>query len=360
MSEKILMKGNEAIAEAAILAGCRYYFGYPITPQSEIPAYLAKRLPEVGGTFVQAESEIGAINMVYGASSAGARVMTSSSSPGVSLKQEAMSYIAAAELPCVLVNVVRGGPGLGNIAPAQSDYFQSTRGGGHGDYRTIVMAPNSVQEMADLTIKSFEAADTFKNPVVLLTDGILGQMMEPVILPAPLDYDKDSKPWALTGKGTRAKRNLCSTIFLDVDALEEHNWHLYQKYQYMTDELTTGSWKDYSYETEQVEDADLILVGYGIISRILKTVVEKCRKRGLKAGLVRPKTLWPFPTKIFQDLAAKTKYFMVVEMSTGQMVEDVKLAVEGKKPVFFFGRTGGTVPSYFEILNEIDKLLRID
>ena len=360
MAEKVLMKGNEAIGEAAVLAGCRYYFGYPITPQSELPAYLAKRLPEVQGTFLQAESEVAAVNMVYGAASAGARVMTSSSSPGVSLKQEGISYLAGAELPCLIVNVSRGGPGLGNIAPAQSDYFQSTRGGGHGDYRTLVLAPNSVQEMADLTLKAFEAADRFRIPAMLLIDGVLGQMMEPVVLPEPSDYDPAAKSWALTGKGDRAKRNLCTTIFLDVDQLEAHNWHLYQKYQFMTDEFTTGSWKDLSVECHQTDDAEIILVGYGIISRILKTVVEKCRKRGIKAGLVRPITLWPFPSPTFAALARKTKQFLCVEMSTGQMVEDVKLAVEGKVPVSFYGRTGGTIPSSFEILNEIEKLVRPD
>lgn len=360
MAEKILMKGNEAIGEAAVLAGCRYYFGYPITPQSEIPAYLSKRLPEVGGVFLQAESEIASINMVYGAASAGARVMTSSSSPGISLMQEGISYIAGAELPCVIVNVVRGGPGLGNISPAQSDYFQATRGGGHGDYRTIVLAPNSVQEIADMTIAAFEIADRFRNPVLLLIDGILGQMMEPVVLPPPLTYDIDSKQWALGNRKTkRTNRNLCSTIFLDIEQLEEHNWHIYQKYQVITDEFEKGSYKHLSVEFHQVDDAEIILVGYGIISRILKTVVEKARKRGIKAGLIRPKTLWPFPTNAINKAADNTKQFLVVEMSCGQMVEDVKLAVNGKKPVYFFGRTGGIVPSDFEILNEVDKLARL-
>ncbi len=360
MSEKILMKGNEVIGEAAVLAGCRYYFGYPITPQSELPAYLAKRLPEVEGVFLQAESEVAAINMVFGAASAGARVMTSSSSPGVSLKQEGISYIAAAELPCVIINVVRGGPGLGNIAPAQSDYFQATRGGGHGDYRTIVLAPHSVQEMADLTTRAFDIADQYRNPVLILADGVLGQMMEPVLLPPPTDYDKDSKKWALGVSGKREKRNLCTTIFLDVDQLEEHNWHLYQKYQYITDEFTTGKQKDLGYELYEVDDAEIILVGYGIIARILKTVVEKCRKRGIKAGLIRPISLWPFPSKVFAEYAEKTKNFLVVEMSCGQMIDDVKLALNGKKPAFFFGRTGGTIPSDFEILNEVDKIVRPD
>ncbi|MBU1106151.1 MAG: 3-methyl-2-oxobutanoate dehydrogenase subunit VorB [Candidatus Riflebacteria bacterium] len=361
MAEKVLMKGNEAIGEAAVLAGCRYYFGYPITPQSELPAYLAKRLPEVDGVFVQAESEVAAINMVYGAGSAGARVMTSSSSPGMSLKQEGVSYIAGAEIPCLLVNVVRGGPGLGNIAPAQSDYWQATRGGGHGDYRTLVLAPNSVQEMADMTIAGFEFADRFRNPVLLLSDGVLGQMMEPVTLPDPVDYEVNSKKWALGYNGKdKGERNLCSSIFLDVDELEEHNWHLYQKYQVMTDLFSTGEYKDFAVEEHLCEDAEIILVGYGIISRILKTVVEKCRKRGIKAGMVRPKVLWPYPTHVFERLAKTASQFLVVEMSCGQMVEDVKLSVNGKKPVYFFGRTGGTIPSDFEILNEVDKLVRPD
>ncbi|MEW6708958.1 MAG: 3-methyl-2-oxobutanoate dehydrogenase subunit VorB [Candidatus Riflebacteria bacterium] len=358
---KVLMKGNEAIGEAAVLAGCRYYFGYPITPQSELPAYLSKRLPQVEGVFVQAESEVAAINMVYGAGSAGARVMTSSSSPGISLKQEGISYIAGAEIPCLIVNVVRGGPGLGNIAPAQSDYWQATRGGGHGDYRTLVLAPNSVQDMADMTIEGFELADRFRNPVLLLTDGVLGQMMEPVDLPEPKDYDVNSKKWALgyTGKD-KTERNLCSSIFLDVEELEEHNWHLYQKYQVMSDLFSEGEYKDFAVEEHLCDDAEIILVGYGIISRILKTVVEKCRKRGIKAGLLRPKVLWPFPTKVIQRLAEKAANFLCVEMSCGQMVEDVKLAVNGKKPVYFFGRTGGTIPSDFEILNEVDKIVRPD
>ena len=358
---KVLMKGNEAIGEAAVLAGCRYYFGYPITPQSELPAYLARRLPEVEGVFLQAESEVAAINMVYGAGSAGARVMTSSSSPGISLKQEGISYIAGAEVPCFLVNIVRGGPGLGNIAPAQSDYWQATRGGGHGDYRTLVLAPNSVQEMADMTIAGFELADRFRMPVLMLSDGVLGQMMEPVNLPDPKDFDINTKKWALGYDGKdKGERNLCSSIFLDVDELEEHNWHLYQKYQVISDAFAKGDLKDMAVEEHLCDDAEIILVGYGIISRILKTVVEKCRKRGIKAGLVRPKVLWPFPAEVFQRLAKTAKHFLTVEMSCGQMVEDVKLSINGEKPVYFFGRTGGTVPSDFEILNEVDKIVRPD
>lgn len=356
---KVLMKGNEAIGEAAILAGCRYYFGYPITPQSELPAYLAKRLPQVDGVFVQAESEVSAINMVYGAASAGARVMTSSSSPGMSLKQEGVSYIAGAELPCLIVNVMRGGPGLGNIAPSQSDYWQATRGGGHGDYRTIVYAPNSVQEMADFTIAGFEIADKFRNPVLMLSDGVLGQMMEPVEMPDPKDYHIDSKKWALGYLGEDKKeRNLCTSIFMGSEELEEHNWHLYQKYQVVTDYFKKNP--DLMVEEYQCEDAEIILVGYGIISRILKTVVEKCRKRGIKAGLVRPKVLWPFPSQVFEKLGKTAEHFLTVEMSCGQMVEDVKLAVNGQKPVYFFGRTGGAIPSDFEILNEVDKIVRRD
>lgn len=361
MADKVLMKGNEVIGEAAVLAGCRYYFGYPITPQSELPAYLAKRLPEVDGVFLQAESEVSAINMVLGGASAGGRVMTSSSSPGVSLKQEGISYIAGSEVPCLIVDVVRGGPGLGNIAPAQSDYWQATRGGGHGDYRTLVLAPNSVQEMADMTITGFELADKYKNPVILLSDGVLGQMMEPVQLPEPRDYDKEAKKWALGYKGSDKKeRNLCTSIFLDVDELEQHNWHLYQKYQVIQDAFDGGELSDIAAEEYMCDDAEIILVGYGIISRILKTVVEKCRKRGIKAGLFRPKVLWPYPSKAVQRLAKKTNQFLCIEMSCGQMVEDVKLAVNGEKPVYFFGRTGGTIPSDFEILNEVDKIVRPD
>ncbi len=356
---KVLMKGNEAIGEAAILAGCRYYFGYPITPQSELPAYLAKRLPQVDGVFVQAESEVSAINMVYGAASAGARVMTSSSSPGMSLKQEGVSYIAGAELPCLIVNVMRGGPGLGNIAPSQSDYWQATRGGGHGDYRTIVYAPSSVQEMADFTLAGFEIADRFRNPVLMLSDGVLGQMMEPVEMPKPVDYHIDSKKWSLGYLGEDKKEcALCTSIFMGSEELEEHNWHLYQKYQVITDYFKSDP--DLMVEEYECEDAEIILVGYGIIARILKTVVEKCRKRGIKAGLLRPKVLWPFPSHVFERLADKADNFLTVEMSCGQMVEDVKLAVNGKKPVYFFGRTGGAIPSDFEILNEVDKIVRKD
>lgn len=358
---KVLMKGNEAIGEAAVLAGCRYYFGYPITPQSELPAYLARRLPQVDGVFLQAESEVAAINMVYGAGSAGARVMTSSSSPGISLKQEGISYIAGAEVPCFLVNIVRGGPGLGNIAPAQSDYWQATRGGGHGDYRTLVLAPNSVQEMTDMTITGFDLADRFRMPVLMLSDGVLGQMMEPVTLPEPRDHNINAKKWALGYNGEDKKeKNVCTSIYIGVDELEEHNWHLYQKYQVITDTFEKGDLKDMAVEEHLCDDAEIILVGYGIISRILKTVVEKCRKRGIKAGLLRPKVLWPFPSEPFQRLAKTTKNFLTIEMSCGQMVEDVKLSVNGEKPVYFFGRTGGTVPSDFEILNEVTKIVRPD
>lgn len=362
MAEKILMKGNEALGEAAILAGCRHYFAYPITPQNEVSAYLAKRLNEEKACFVQAESEVAAINMVYGAASAGARTMTSSSSPGVSLMQEAISYIAGAELPCVLVNVVRGGPGLGNIAPAQCDYYQATRGGGHGDYHLIVLAPSSVQEMADYTIRAFDLADQYRNPVLVLSDGVLGQMMEPVILPHKVEASAiREKPWALTGAKGR-KRNLCSTIHLEPEELEEHNWHLYQKYECVTKDFHSGRHSDLMTEMVECEDAELVLVGYGIVARILKTVVEKCRKRGIKAGLVRPKAVWPFPTPELAKLAAAkhVKQFMVVEMSLGQMLDDVKLAIEGKKPVYFYGRTGGGIPSPFEILNEIEKIVRVD
>ncbi|MDP7423538.1 MAG: 3-methyl-2-oxobutanoate dehydrogenase subunit VorB [bacterium] len=351
MGEKVLMKGNEVIGEAAIIAGCRYYFGYPITPQSELPQYLSLRLPEVGGTFLQAESEIAAINMIYGAVGCGVRAMTSSSSPGVSLKMEGISYMAGAELPCVIVNICRGGPGLGNIAPSQEDYFQATKGGGHGNYRLIVLAPASVQEAAELTILAFELADKYRNPVMILGDGCLGQMMEPV------DFEKlktmevtglSDKPWATTGCRGR-EPNLISSIHLDPEELEQHVIHLYTKYQQVKDNETR-------YEMRMTEDADVVVVAYGIMARIVKTAVEKARKRGIKVGLFRPISLFPFPSAALAELARTTPAFLVAEMNMGQMVEDVRLAVNGRRPVEFFGRSGGVVPTPFEVLTEIQKI----
>lgn len=347
MREKTLIKGNEAIAEAAMQAGCKYYFGYPITPQTELPEYMAKMMPKAGGVFLQAESEVSAINMVYGAAAAGARTMTSSSSPGFSLKQEGISYLAAAELPCVLVNVQRGGPGLGGIQPAQSDYFQATKGGGHGDYRNIVLAPNSVQELFDFTVEAFDLADKYRNPVVILADGALGQMMEPVLMDVKecKHYDK---PWAVTGKKGRKKPNAVYTLFLEPEDLEDVNRRLQAKYK-----LIQG--QESRLEEINTEDADLILVAYGITARIAQSAMERARAEGLKVGMMRPMTLWPFPAQAFAKAAEKAKAFLVVELSAGQMVEDVELATRCAKPVHFYGRMGGMMPSPNEIYDEIFK-----
>ncbi|MBI2252396.1 MAG: 3-methyl-2-oxobutanoate dehydrogenase subunit VorB [Armatimonadetes bacterium] len=343
---KILMKGNEAIGEGAIRAGCRYFFGYPITPQSELPAYLAEKFPSIGGVFLQAESEISAINMVYGASCAGVRVMTSSSSPGISLKQEGISYLAAAELPCLIVNVMRGGPGLGTIQPSQSDYFQATKGGGHGDYHLIVLAPHSVQEMVDLTYLAFDLADQYRNPAMILADGILGQMMEAVELK---EYASEipHKNWAV-GKSQGRKRNIITSIYIDPKVLEQHNLRLQAKYKIIkAHEERAEEWMK--------EDAEIIIAAYGTVARIAKSVIKKAREKGIKAGLIRPITLWPFPDKYFQDLG-KIKRILTVELSSGQMVEDVRLAVNGRIPVEFYGRMGGMVPSIEEILEQIEKI----
>ena len=343
------MKGNEALAEAAVRAGCRFFFGYPITPQNEIPEYMSRRLPEVGGTFIQAESELAAINMVYGAAGAGARAMTSSSSPGVSLKQEGISYMAAAELPGVVVNMVRGGPGLGGIQPAQSDYYQATRGGGHGDYRTIVFGPATVQEGVDVMSKAFELADKYRTPVVILGDGMMGQMMEPVLLPEPLELAKlPLKPWATTGaKGRRP--NVINSLFLDAEECEKHNLALQAKY-------------DIIQATEQMAeiafpDSDWFVVAYGTTARICREAIQEARAQGLSVGMVRPITLWPFPVNAFEKVVERAKGFLTVEMSLGQMVDDVRLAVNGRCPVRFFGRTGGMVPSDEEVLAEIEKMV---
>ena len=348
MSEKVLMKGNEAIGEAAIVAGCRHYFGYPITPQSELIEYMAKYLPKVNGTFLQAESEVAAINMVYGASGAGARVMTSTSSPGMSLKQEGISYIAAGELPCVIVNIMRGGPGLGSIQPGQSDYFQATKGGGHGDYHCIVVAPNSVQEMFDLTITSFDLADKYLNPVILLGDGALGQMMEPL----SLDVDKvvqTDKPWATTGMGERTTPNRVNTLHLIPEELEKHNNKLQQKYDILKA-------KEVRWEESCTDDAELVLVAYGITSRIASSAMEMARAEGLKVGLFRPITLWPFPEKALASSVKAAFAVLTLELSAGQMVEDVQLAVNGSKPVHFYGRTGGMLMTPKEVLEQIRKI----
>jgi len=346
---KKLMKGNEAIGEAAVQAGCRYFFGYPITPQSELPHYMVKRLPEVGGVFVQAESEVSAINMVYGAAGCGARVMTSSSSPGMSLKMEGISYIVGAELPCVLVNIVRGGPGLGNIQPAQSDYFQSVKGGGHGDYRIVVYAPSSVQEIIDLTIKAFDVSDKYRNPAMILGDGVLGQMMEPVEF-KDQKLNIPEKPWATTGAQGR-ERNIINSLHIASEDCENFNWKLFEKYK----EIEKN---EVMYEDYLVDDAEIVIVAYGTSARIAKGATDIARAKGLKVGVVRPITVWPYPSEHIGEVADKVKAFLTVEMSTGQMVEDVRLAVNGKKPVYFHGRPGGMLPVATDIVNEIEKILK--
>ncbi|MDK2824550.1 MAG: 2-oxoglutarate/2-oxoacid ferredoxin oxidoreductase subunit alpha [Clostridia bacterium] len=342
---KILMKGNEALGEAAIRAGCRYFFGYPITPQNELPQYLSKRMPEVGGVYLQAESEIAAINMVYGASGSGARVMTSSSSPGISLKTEGISYIAGAELPCVIVNMMRGGPGLGSIQPAQGDYFQATKGGGHGDYRLLVLAPASVQEAVDLTIEAFDLADKYRNPVMVLGDGVLGQMMEPVEIKMTEKKELPVKEWAATGKKNR-KKNVINSLYLQPEKLEQHVNRLAEKFGEMEA-------KEQRAETYLADDAEILLAAYGTTSRVCKAAVDMAREEGIKAGLFRPISLWPFPTFALQEVLESVKGILTVEMSLGQMVEDIRLAVNGKVPVDFYGRTGGMVPTARAVFEKI-------
>jgi len=352
MSEMVLMKGNEAISEAAIMCGCRYYFGYPITPQNEIAEYMAKRMPQVNGFSLQAESEIAAINMVLGASSAGARVLTSSSSPGVSLKTEGISYIVGSDLPCVIVNVQRGGPGLGGIQPAQSDYYQATKAMGHGDMRLIVLAPNSVQEMVELTGVAFDLADLYRMPVMLLTDGALGQMMEPVDL-SKLQINKiPEKPWAAVGHQDKRDPNIINSLYLEPEELEETVVERYKnKYNIINE-------KEVRYEEIEVEDSDIVVVSYGISSRIAKVAVDMCRKQGIKAGYFRPVALYPFPSKRLGEIAEMTKRFFVTELNMGQMVDDVKLATNCKKPVDFFGRTGGIISTPEEVYEAILKVLK--
>jgi 2-oxoglutarate ferredoxin oxidoreductase subunit alpha len=342
------MCGNEALAEAAIIAGCDAYFGYPITPQNEIPAYMSRRMPEEGRVFVQSESELAAINMVFGASATGKRAMTSSSSPGISLMQEGISYLAGAELPAVVVNVMRGGPGLGNIAGSQADYFQATRGGGHGDYRTIVLGPASVQEAVDCMPLAFDLADEYRMPVMVLLDGIVGQMMEPVVLEKKPRRDLPPKDWALTGAKGR-EQNIVRSLWLGEGVLEELNLKLLERYRRIErDEVLC--------EEYEMDDAEIVVVAYGIVARIVSSAVDKARKEGIKAGWIRPITLWPFPTEQINRAADELRVFLTVEMSNGQMVEDVKLAVAGKVPVMFYGRPGGGVPTVDEILGQIRQL----
>ncbi len=346
---KILMKGNEAVAEAAVRGGCRAFFGYPITPQNEIPEYLSKRLPEVGGCFIQAESEVSAINMVYGAAGAGARAMTSSSSPGISLKQEGISYICGAELPCVIVNMVRGGPGLGGIQPAQSDYFHTVKGGGHGDYHMLVYAPSSVQEAVNIMYDAFDKADEYRMPVMILGDGMIGQIMEAVELPPmkdPATFPK--KEWATDGTGVGKNRRVINSLYIEPDVLEEVNHRLFKRYDVLKE-------KEVKCEKYLCDDAEIVIVAYGTVARISKSAVNELRQRGLKVGLVRPITLYPYPEKIINDIAKQecTRKFLTIELSMGQMVEDVRLAVNGLKPVDFYGRTGGNVMTPDDIVNYV-------
>ena len=347
MAERILMKGNEAIAEAAIRAGCRHYFGYPITPQTEIAAYMAKKMPKIGGVFLQAESEIASINMVYGASATGMRVMTSSSSPGISLKTEGLSYIAGSDVPALVVNVQRGGPGLGGIQPSQADYFQATKGGGHGDYRMIVLAPASVQEMASLTIKGFDLADKYRMISMILADGTIGQMMEPITF-EDVEATVYEKPWALTGTECKRKHNIVSSLYLKPDELERVNFERYEKYKLI--EETEAMWEEY-----MMDDAEICVVAFGIASRVAKNAVAEARSKGIKVGLIRPITLWPFPNAPLRAAADKVKAFISVELSMGQMIEDVRLATECKKPVMLCNRAGGMIPTPDEVLVAIDK-----
>ena len=347
MAEKVLMKGNEAIAEAAICAGCRHYFGYPITPQTEIAAYMAKKMPKIGGCFLQAESEVAAINMVYGVSATGKRVMTSSSSPGISLKAEGLSYMAGADLPALVVNVQRGGPGLGGIQPSQSDYFQATRGGGHGDYRMIVLAPASVQEMASLTVKGFDLADKYRMTAMILADGTMGQMMEPVSLDFP-EAETIEKPWATNGTDMKREHNIVNSLFLQPDALERTNFERYERYAHIEANETM-------YEEYLMEDAEICVTAFGIASRVAKNAINEARKQGIKVGMIRPITLWPFPVAPFKAAADKVKSFISVELSMGQMIEDIKLATECKKPVYLCNRAGGIIPSPEEVLAAIVK-----
>ncbi len=333
---KVFISGNHTFGEAAIRAGCKCYFGYPITPQNEIGEYMSIHLRNSGGVFVQSESETAAINMVIGASSTGARVLTSSSSPGVSLKQEGISFLAGFELPAVIINVMRGGPGLGNIAPAQGDYFQATRGGGHGDYRTPVLAPGSVQEIADLTYLSFDLADNYKTPVMILGDGMLGQMKEPVVFPKQ-KKNLPEKEWALKSRGDGPSKYMASLV-LDTAEMERHNWKLERKYQQIADNETR-------YELYKMDDAELAIISYGTTARIAKGAINRIRAEGIKAGLIRPITLWPFPTKILQELTRTIQQFIVFEMSTGQMLEDVRLAIGGMADISFHGRPGGIIPT---------------
>ena len=345
MADKVLMKGNEAIAEAAIMAGCKFYFGYPITPQTEVAAYMAKRMPKIGGTFLQAESEIAAINMCIGVASTGKRVMTSSSSPGISLKEEGISYMAGCDLPALIVNVERGGPGLGGIQPSQSDYFQATRGGGHGDYHLFVVAPASVQEMVSLTAHAFNVAEKYRVPAMLLADGTLGQMMEPVSIEGITVEDHD-KSWALTGTNCERKHNIINSLSLLPEELEQWNLERYKRYEKI--EENEPMWEEY-----MMDDADVCVVAFGIASRVSRNAIKAARAQGVKVGMIRPITLWPFPKKPLLAVADKVKSFVTVELNMGQMVEDVELATRCKRPILMANRVGGCIPTPEQVLEQI-------
>ena len=349
MSEKVLMKGNEAIAEAAIAAGCRHFFGYPITPQTEVAAYMSKRMPKVNGVYLQAESEVASINMVLGAAAAGVRVMTSTSSPGVSLMAEGISYIAGSDVPALIINVQRGGPGLGGIQPSQADYYQATKSTAHGDFHMIVFAPSTVQETVDLVAKAFDLGDKYRMPVMILSDGMLGQMMEPVELPEPREVDNDSKEWAACGHKNQRKHNVVNSLYIDPATLEDLVKKRFERYaQVQADEQMV--------EEYLVDDADIVLVAYGASARVSRSAVDMARKNGIKAGLIRPITLWPFPVDSIAKAAEHVPKFLTVEMSMGQMVDDVRLAVKCARPVEFYGRTGGMIPTPMEVYNKIVEM----
>lgn len=348
MAEKVLMKGNEALAESALRAGCRFFFGYPITPQTELAAYMAKCMPKVGGTYLQAESEVAAINMVYGASAAGARVMTSSSSPGISLKSEGISYMAGCDLPGVIINVQRGGPGLGGIQPSQSDYWQATRALGHGDFRVVVYAPSTVQEMADYVYEAFDVADRYRTPVMILADGMLGQMMEPVVMPEPKG-ELPEKPWATRGHRHEREHNVINSLYLTADSLEKLNFERFERYAVIERDEQRA-------ETFLTDDADIVIVAFGASARVARSAVVAAREKGLKVGLVRPITLWPFPVDAVEATVPQAKAYLSVEMNMGQMVDDVRLAVAGRRPVDFYGRTGGVIPTPAEVLEKIEDM----
>lgn len=349
MAERVLMKGNEALAEAAIAAGCRHFFGYPITPQTEVAAYMAKRMPKVNGTYLQAESEVAAINMVLGAAAAGARVMTSSSSPGISLKSEGISYLAGSDLPALIINVQRAGPGLGGIQPSQADYWQATRSTGHGDFHILVLAPSTVQEMVDLVADAFDLGDKYRMPVMILSDGMLGQMMEPVSLPEKNLENLPAKPWATNGHKNQRPHNVINSLYITPPELEALLHERYAKYE----QIKNTEQRAEEYLTD---DAEIIIVAYGASARVSRSAVDLARAEGLQVGLIRPITLWPYPNACIEKNVAQAKSFLCVEMSMGQMVDDVRLAVNGRRPVEFFGRTGGIIPTPAEVLDAVKKI----